>query len=813
MYSKYLLLMSLFCSFFVMAHDESAIRLQQSFIWNSVKPTDKQQYVVFRKSFDFDKNNDNIDLEIFTDSRYLLWINGKYVMRGPCRFHPSRPEYDKANISKYLSKGKNVIAVLVHNYGNDINGRMMKGEPVFTLRLVDSSNGKEWLKTDDTWKCSDNVSYQPASASWNTVIDNIDGRIDISEWKDANFDDSLWKYSVRVQSTNLGKLERNMLPLPIEKEITNLVHKPSNKPLNMAIPITLKQGDEVVIDYGKMALVYTDVRLEATQNSVLSLQFALRYKNGKPFEKFGGGNKYTARNGMQQFITSDQWGSHYMILKCDTGNITLHNVRVIERSFPYERSGSFECSDTLLNDLWTMAVNTIQATVDDAYGSDARERNEWIQDGAKASFPCAQVALSASNNPGKTEMGLLRNIIRHAALSQLADGRFRATYPTDRGDSDCHYFIDDYACQWFEALNTYLDKTGDIDFAKQMFPHLKAQISWFEKQRQPNGLYLLREYTSFDNPFAYITCQGATINAFLYQALSYATLIAEKISQTNEAQHFRSLKNELYKAYNNMLWNNDVKAYSSAVWNGKLFAPTVHAQLIALQSGIVPQDRIEHSRRWFLQYYNNPGMVHCCTNNDTEQMILNKTGIKMPIEFYWVFKILYQTDTSVTDEEALNQMRKRWFYMVNLQKDAGTLSESFVNADGGGSHESCHNYGAVPAYYLSSYVLGVRSEKPLDAKEIIIEPRLGDLSFAKGSVVTEHGTVSVDWTRKKGSVHFDISVPKGVTAVLRLPASSTKDVSISEGLGKKSSLKKEGRWIEINDIKDKCSGNYLIQIN
>ena len=41
-----------------------------------------------------------------------------------------------------------------------------------------------------------------------------------------------------------------------------------------------------------------------------------------------------------------------------------------------------------------MAVKTIEVTSDDCYGSDARERNEWIQDASKPSYPTSRVALT-----------------------------------------------------------------------------------------------------------------------------------------------------------------------------------------------------------------------------------------------------------------------------------------------------------------------------------------------------------------------------------------------------------------------------------
>ena len=156
-------------------------------------------------------------------------------------------------------------------------------------------------------------------------------------------------------------------------------------------------------------------------------------------------------NGQQHFITTDQWCCRYAVLKIDSGEIEINRLAFVNRRYPYQRLGSFTCNDSFFNDLWEMSVHTIETVSDDAYGTDARERNEWIQDGHKASFSVSSVALSAPAFKGKTDVALLKSMLRHAALTQLEDGILLATFPTDRGPSDCHYIIEDYASQWIEV--------------------------------------------------------------------------------------------------------------------------------------------------------------------------------------------------------------------------------------------------------------------------------------------------------------------------------------------------------------------------
>jgi hypothetical protein len=97
----------------------------------------------------------------------------------------------------------------------------------------------------------------------------------------------------------------------------------------------------------------------------------------------------------------------------------------------------------------------------------------------------------------------------------------------------------------------------------------------------------------------------------------------------------------------------------------------------------------------------------------------------------------------------------------------------------------------VPAYTLSTYVLGVRRDAPIVAKCIVIQPHLGDLSRAEGIVVTEFGPVPVSWKVVDGTLAFAFTVPVGVKAAVFLPAGPFGTVAIN---GRPVATRGRGRW-------------------
>lgn len=85
--------------------------------WETYYETPVNAYCMFRNTFTLSENGIEGVLRVFADSRYMLWINGQYVTRGPARSNPSFQYYDVVDICNFLKRGENTIALLVVYYG------------------------------------------------------------------------------------------------------------------------------------------------------------------------------------------------------------------------------------------------------------------------------------------------------------------------------------------------------------------------------------------------------------------------------------------------------------------------------------------------------------------------------------------------------------------------------------------------------------------------------------------------------------------------------------------------------------------------
>ncbi|MHC4121318.1 MAG: alpha-L-rhamnosidase-related protein, partial [Planctomycetota bacterium] len=482
--------------------------LRDSMIWMAV-PADQVQEetcVAFRRQFSLPQEPAEAQLHIFADSRYVLWVNGEYVLQGPCRFNPKRPEYDTVDVKRFLKKGSNTLAVLV--VGGVSIGRIMKHEPGLAVQLeVEDLQGKRsTIVSDTSWRCSSQTRYLPPAARGSCIRDNIDTTREKADWVLPEFDDSQWSFAVDTDGAKWGPFYRRSIPLLRETDVgpATIVQvtrgdRTDNiiRPLPYALPVEIKAPAEMVIDIGRLAQAYWVLDFEADQGSEFTIRPCQTFQeNKKADDNFGVVNHYKARTGRQQYMSTDTFGFRYMHLQLTTGRMTLFGASFVDVTYPFDRLGSFECSDTMLNELWDRATYTVQVCSEDAYVDCAlRERAEWMGDGAVVTYPISRIAFAGRAENGDYLYGdprLIRNMLRHIALSRFDDGRIKANACSDGGD--IHSYIEDYACLWVNTLREYYDNTGDIEFVREVWPVLVGQMRWFLDRRTERGLVKAREF-------------------------------------------------------------------------------------------------------------------------------------------------------------------------------------------------------------------------------------------------------------------------------------------------------------------------------
>src|SRR5215510_2661230 len=73
-------------------------------------------WACMRRTFELTTVPAAVPARFTADSRYVLWVNGREVARGPVRGHPQTLRFDLLDLAPHLRAGENTLAVLARHY-------------------------------------------------------------------------------------------------------------------------------------------------------------------------------------------------------------------------------------------------------------------------------------------------------------------------------------------------------------------------------------------------------------------------------------------------------------------------------------------------------------------------------------------------------------------------------------------------------------------------------------------------------------------------------------------------------------------------
>lgn len=167
---------------------------QASWIWGGDAESPRNEWRCFRRTFDGPAEAGTpARLHISADSRYVLYVNGEQVGRGPVRSWPKEQFYDTYEIGHLLRAGENTIAALVLHFGVS-NFYYIRGRGGL---LIDAeAGGRPLVSTDGEWRTIRLPGQQagsPRMACQQGFAEVIDAREGDDRWTQPGFDDGGWE--------------------------------------------------------------------------------------------------------------------------------------------------------------------------------------------------------------------------------------------------------------------------------------------------------------------------------------------------------------------------------------------------------------------------------------------------------------------------------------------------------------------------------------------------------------------------------------------------------------------------------------------
>lgn len=651
---------------------------------------------------------------IATDSKYMLLVNSRIVIRegqlkrGP---NPQDTYYDEIDIGPYLHKGENEITVITWFWGKEGFAHKNSGRNALLFQCEDTA-----FNSNTLWRArrmpeyynpagiqpnfrlaETNVGYDASKAgsgAWQPVTDF--GVPPVAPWH------QLVKRDIPFfRESALKDYEGT----PVKKGDTLICKLPYNAQVTPAFKITAPAGVKIQL--------LTDNYLTAGNPELASVR-----------------TEYITREGEQAFETP-AWMNGHFVKYIIPPSVKVLSLQYRESGYHTTLAGSFHCSDSALNILWTKAQRTLYVNMRDNYfDCPDRERALWWGDVA-TEIGESFYALDTNVNQ------LSRKAIRNLVDWQAPDSSLYAPIPAGNWRQE----LPQQMLAAIHGMDTYYRYSGDTAMMRYVYPAVKRYLSLWKTDGR--GLIIHRK-GGWDLPD-----WGSNIDASL---LDNAWYIVAARAVVNMAE----LSND--KAYAGQLRKQIVRVADASrqycLHDGVFRSPDYHgetddrANAMAVMAGIALQE-------------DYPAIVR----------LLKTARHASPYMEKYVLESLFFMRAP---ETALERMKSRYQEMIGNAYT--TLNELFGDNKGGTNN---HAWSGGPLTLLSQYVSGVSPLAP-GYERYLVKPVPAGLSTVSSVHETIKGRISVQYRKTGNGLQLELNVLPGTTVVAGIPYQEGQKVLINK---------------------------------
>ncbi|MFD0669958.1 family 78 glycoside hydrolase catalytic domain [Cohnella sp. GCM10027633] len=763
----------------------------------------KNAYCHFRKTFILPEAPIQATIKLFADSRYALYVNGRYVGRGPCRSDPRMPYCDEWDILDELRSGTNVIAVLALHYGYG-TGQSVHRIPALIAEADIRAGTIEPIvvPSDASWRCLPAPAYDrdaPRVNGCQGPIEIYDARLEPAGWTEPDFDDGAWKkakgrgavlspfwnWKVReIPNLEEGVAEaRAIVNFGYAKQVAEPVQRLHRQIFAEEALIRLTGGrvEDGIADYkvepdpeeGQASIVtfefpvmeagYLQLDVTGSAGTVIDAVYAEELWEGKALINVDYSrpiDRFVLAEGRNRLENAFAWRAFRYVqfrVRGANGPVAFHRVGMRTRRYPMARTASMHSGDDRLNGIWDISVRTLRICMQDGFlDSSSREQQQWMGDGRwQAVF---NAYLSGDSR-------LHRKLLEQIGQSQDWQGMTKARYP----DGHHNYPpIPSFCLAWISAFADYRTYAGDDGFVRAWWPNIVLALRWFAALENEDGLLEDVPYWAFidwaegpKGPLLDDQRGGivAPLNLQYLEALQSACSYAELAGDPEAMRLYSDKALRLGSAIRSQLWDEEKGAYVDSKVDGHLSA-TVSEPTNALALLHLHEADDERAREIYRTVFSPDTNVRTVAGSPyfmlTTCRALRKVGA-VP--------------------RALEMIRSRYGAML----DAGSTTtwEKWTlfhqEEDGRVAFSSAsHAWGAAPIAFAFEGLFGLRPLEP-GFRRFSLDPALGAIANVRAALPTDCGELRLE-LRQVGEREWELEadVPKGSVGQFR-------DMTLTEG--------------------------------
>ncbi len=234
----------------------SVISKQANWIWTDQADRSFHNVVCFRRVFQAGQGARDAQLRITADARYEVWLNGRRLGFGPARGYDSPWPVDEYDLRGILRPGKNVLAVLVQDWGVSTFQYIHNKGAAGLLAEIDwrDAKGTHSVVTDRQWKALPNEAYLwpvprvSVQQGWSEVYDaRKEPRDEQADWRELDFNDAGWSSAKAVYPAGQGPhatFERRDIPFLTDNPLSpvRVVDIDAVQPAPFSFSINVRQA-------------------------------------------------------------------------------------------------------------------------------------------------------------------------------------------------------------------------------------------------------------------------------------------------------------------------------------------------------------------------------------------------------------------------------------------------------------------------------------------------------------------------------------------------------------------------------------------
>ncbi|THF73527.1 family 78 glycoside hydrolase catalytic domain [Cohnella fermenti] len=412
---------------------------------------------------------DPVYLDITADDYYKLYINGRFVAQGPAQNDAGHYYYNRIEVGSFLIAGTNAIAVHVY-YQGLVNRAYNSGDYRQGLIAELSAGGRLLVRTDSSWRTKRAEEYTRSdSFGYDTQFpEHIDARRSEQGWRQPYFDDSAWlpacesahtDYTFAEQPTPLLSVYE-LKPLRVQRRA------PGHYWIDFGQELTGQFCMEAEGEAGAVIEVRCGEELEADG---LAVRFDMRCNCTYQ-------ERWTLSGARDRLEPYDYKGFRYVEVFGPEAAIQPDSFHAIVRHYPLdEESCLFQCSDERMNGIFQICKTGVKLGAQENYvDCPTREKGQYLGD---------NTVIGHSHMLLSGDMRLYKKAIEQFALSSATCPGLMAVVPGHLMQE-----IADFSLQWPLQLLEYYRYSGDLDFARDMYPYAERLLRHFQTYNRGDGL-------------------------------------------------------------------------------------------------------------------------------------------------------------------------------------------------------------------------------------------------------------------------------------------------------------------------------------